>query len=389
MIYNFDKKIDRKNTNCIKYDCCKTMFGNENILPMWIADMDFLTPNFILESVKKRLEHKCFGYSFVPAEFHNSIMEWQKKIHNWDVEKEWIGFVLGIVPSLSFIVQIFTEHQDEVIIQTPVYNKFIDVVEKNKRKLIVNPLKKINNKFEIDFDDLKKKINPKTKLLIICNPHNPGGRVWGKENLSKLAEICYEHQIIVVSDEIHADMTFSQYKHVPFASVSEKAKEISITLTAPTKTFNMPAFQTASYIIPNEKIRNTFQNFLDKGEIMNGNIFGVLATIAAYEQGNEWRLQMLDYVQNNIKFVINFFKNKIPQIIPMQPEASFLVWLDCSNLAMNDNELMKFMVEKVGVGFSPGTIFGIGGEKHLRMNVAYPFETIKIVMETIKERLLK
>ncbi|MDR2836154.1 MAG: PatB family C-S lyase [Bacteroidales bacterium] len=384
MKYNFDEIIDRENSNCVKYDLREEVFHNKDIIPMWVADMDFKTPDFILQSIQKHCEHQCFGYSIIPKDFYSSIIYWQEKIHNWRIEPEWLGYVQGIVPSLSFAVQIFSNPDDEIIIQTPVYHQFIYAVEKNNRKLIINQLKEIDGKFEMYFEYLQQKITPKTKIFLLCNPHNPGGRVWSENTLKKLAEICYKNNILVVSDEIHADMTFSQFKHIPFASVSELAKNNSITLTAPTKTFNMPAFQTAEFIIPNQEIRNKFIAFLDKNEIMHGNILGQIASISAYSFGNDYRLQMLNYLQNNINFAVDYFKRNIPQILPMLPEASFLIWLNCEKLNISPENLCNFMVEKANVGLNDGRMFGKGGENHLRMNIACPKSMLIRALDNIR-----
>jgi cystathionine beta-lyase len=318
-----------------------------------------------------------------PKEFYPSLMNWIKDHHQWELKRSWIGFLPGIVPGLSFAVQSLTVPGDEVIVQPPVYYPFFHVVKNNNRVVINNPLKETNGRYEMDFDDLESKITPKTKMFILCNPHNPGGRVWKAETLKQLADICAKHNIIVVSDEIHADMVLGDHKHIPFATVSESAARISLTFMAPSKTFNMPGLISSSYIIPNEELRKQFVDFLEASELIGGNIFAYAATVAAYEKGEEWRKQMLDYVQGNIDYVVDFLKNNISQIKPMIPEASFLVWLNCEELGMNTDELFEFFAKKAGLGLNKGTTFGQGGEYHLRLNVACSRLILKKAMKQL------
>ncbi len=383
MTYNFDEIIDRRNTGAIKLERRIAMYGSEDVLPLWVADMDFRTPDFIFEAIRERCEHPILGYSMPPKEFYPSLIKWINDHHQWDVKRSWIGFLPGIVPGLAFAVQSMTEEGDEIIVQPPVYYPFFHVVNNNKRVLINNPLKTVNGKFEMDFDDLESKITSKTKLLILCNPHNPGGRVWDKETLERLADICTRHHILVVSDEIHADMVLEGYHHTPFATVSESAAQLSLTFMAPSKTFNMPGLISSSYIIPNEILRNRFVDYLEASELTGGNIFAYAATVAAYEKGEEWRKQMLDYVQGNIDFIVDFLNEHIPQIKPMIPEASFLIWLNCKELGMETDELFEFFAKKAGLGLNKGTTFGMGGEYHLRLNVACSREILKQAMEQL------
>jgi cystathionine beta-lyase len=383
MKYNFDEIIDRRNTGAIKYERCKALYGSDEVLPLWVADMDFRTPDFIFEAIRERCEHPILGYSMPPKEFYPSLIQWIKDHHQWEVKRSWIGFLPGIVPGLSFAVQSLTEPGDEIIVQPPVYYPFFHVVENNKRIVINNPLINTNGKYEMDFEDLEKKITPKTKLFILCNPHNPGGRVWESETLKQLADICTKHNIIVVSDEIHADMVFDGHKHIPFATVSESAAQISLSFMAPSKTFNMPGLISSSYIIPNEELRNRFVDFLEASELTGGNIFAYAATVAAYQKGEEWRKQMLEYVQGNIEFVVDLMKNNIPQIKPMKPEASFLIWLNCEELGMDTDELFEFFAKKAGLGLNKGTTFGLGGENHLRLNVACSRSILEKAMEQL------
>ncbi len=387
MNYNFDELIDRHNTDSVKVERCKSLFGTENILPLWVADMDFRTPDFILKAIQQRLEHPILGYSMTPKNFYPLLIKWIKEHHNWDLKREWIGFLPGIVPGLSFTVQCFTEPGDEIIVQPPVYYPFFHVVQKNHRKLVYNQLNEVNAKYEMNFEDLESKITSKTKMLILCNPHNPGGRVWSAETLKRLDEICSKHNILIISDEIHADMVLPGSTHTPYATVSDSATQSSVTFMAPSKVFNMPGLISSSYIIPNAGLREKFVEFLEASEMGGGNVLAYAATVAAYENGEEWRTQMLDYVQGNINYIADFLKNNIPQINPMIPEASFLVWLDCKKMGMETDDLFNFFSQKAGLGLNKGTVFGPGGEYHLRLNVACPRSILVQAMKQLKETI--
>lgn len=384
MKYNFDEIVDRQDTDCIRIEQCEEIFGTKNVIPLWIADMDFKTPDFIFEAINKRNEHPILGYSLIPKKFNSTFKNWVKKQHNWDIEEEWLGFLSGIVPGLAFAVQIYSEPGDDIIIQTPVYPPFTKVVVNNNRNLISNPIDVVNERFEMNFEDLERKITPKTKMLILCNPHNPGGRMWEIETLKKLADICHKNNIVVISDEIHADMGLWGKKHIPFADVSEKAAEISVTFMAPSKSFNMPGVLTSVFIIPNPALRRKFNAFLMRNELINGNIYAYVATIAAYEKGDEWRKQMLEYIQGNINFLMDFFENNIPQIKPMKPEASFLVWLNCEELGLKHDEIPDFFVKKAGLGLNDGRTFGKGGENCMRLNIACPRSILEKALMQLK-----
>lgn len=385
-MYNFDEIIDRKGTNAVKLERCKALFGTEDVLPLWVADMDFRTPDFILNAINQRLEHPVLGYTTTPKEFYPLMQQWITAHHNWQVKREWIGFLPGIVPGLSFAVQSLTEPGDEIIVQSPVYYPFFNVIKNNHRILINNQLIEKDGKYVIDYDDLESKINEKTKLFIFCNPHNPGGRVWTRDELAKMAAVCEKHTITIISDEIHADMVLpGNTAHTPLATVSEWATQHTVTFMAPTKVFNMPGLISSGYIIPNAELRHKFAEYLEASEMNAGNIFAYIGAMAAYEHGETWRVEMLDYVQKNIEYVADFLKNNVPQVVPMIPEASFLVWLDCRALGMETDELHQFFSLKAGLGLNKGTIFGPGGEYHLRLNVACSRRILEQAMEQLKK----
>jgi cystathionine beta-lyase len=384
-MYNFDEIIDRKGTNAVKLERCKALFGTEDLLPLWVADMDFRTPDFILNAISKRLEHPILGYSMPPKAYYPLMQQWITIHHNWPVKREWIGFLPGIVPGLSFAVQSLTAPGDEIIVQSPVYYPFFNVISNNHRVIVNNQLVEENGKFVIDFDDLESKISDKTKLVIFCNPHNPGGRVWTRNELIRFAEICEKHNLTIISDEIHADMVLpGNTAHTPLATVSEWAEQHTVTFMAPTKVFNMPGLISSAYIIPNAELHHKFTEYLEASEMNAGNIFAYIGAMAAYEHGETWRLEMLDYVKGNIDYIVDFMKNNMPQIVPMIPEASFLVWLDCKGLGMETDELHQFFAQKAGLGLNKGTIFGDGGEYHLRLNVACSRKILEQAMCQLK-----
>lgn len=387
MKYNFDEIIDRTNTSAVKLERCKTLFGTEDVLPLWVADMDFRTPDFVLEAIHKRLEHPILGYTIPPRNFFSLFTEWLRTHHDWEPERDQVGFVPGIVPALAFAVQCYSEPGDEVIVQPPVYYPFFNVVKNNNRTLVYNQLIEEKGKFEMDFEDLERKITPKTKMLILCNPHNPGGRVWSLKTLRKLDNICSKHNILVVSDEIHADMILSGHKHIPYATVSKKAAANSVTFMAPSKVFNMPGIVSSFYIIPNPKLYRKYADYLEASEMNSGNIFAYQATVACYAKGENWRVAMLKYVEENVNYVMDYLREFIPQIKAMRPEASFLMWLDCRDLGMETDELHRFFARKAGLGLNKGTIFGPGGEYHLRMNVACSRKIIEQAMMQLKKAI--
>ncbi len=384
MKYNFDKIVDRKNTNSIKYDIVKEYFGTDDILPMWVADMDFETPDFIANSIRKRAEHHLFGYSSKPNSFYNSIINWMRKRHNWNVKKDWISSTPGVVPALNISVLAFTNPGDKIIIQSPVYHLFASAVKDNDRILINNQLKLENGKYRIDFNDLEVKIKDNVKMLLFCNPHNPGGMVWEKEDLLHLGNLCVENDVLLVSDEIHSDLVYKK-KHIPISSLSQEIANHTITCMAPSKTFNLAGLSTSVIIIQNEKIRNTFNHLLYNLHIHYGNIFGNIALESAYTFGEEWLEQLLKYLQKNIDFMVEYFKKHIPKIKVIIPDATYLVWLDCRELNLSDDELKNFFIKKSKIGMNTGPSFGPGGEGFHRINIAYPKSIIEEALVKIRD----
>ncbi len=384
MSWNFDEPASREGTNCIKYDRREETFGEKGVIPMWVADMDFNSPDFVIKALQNRVNHEIFGYSYRPPEYFTSIISWIEKRHNWKVEKEWICFSPGIVPALNLCTLAFTEPGDSIIVQPPVYFPFFSAVESHGRILIHNRLKESSGKWEMDTDSLINAIDAKTKMIIISNPHNPIGRVWNPEELTRLAKICLDNNILILSDEIHCDLVLPGFIHTPIASLSEKIADNTITFIAPSKTFNLAGLSTSSVIISNQSLRKSFNRIVENLHIGNGNIFGTVASISAYSHGHEWLDALLDYIDHNIDFVGDYCRKMIPEIIPVQPEATYMIWLDCRKLGMTGKELQNFFIKRAGVGMNEGSTFGPGGEGFMRMNVATTHQRVMKAMEQIE-----
>jgi cystathionine beta-lyase len=384
MDWNFDDTPAREGTNSIKYDLRKETFGKSDLIPLWVADMDFNTPGFIIDSLKRRLEHDILGYSFRPLQYYSSIIDWQAKRHNWKIEKEWITFCPGIVPALNICTLAFTSPGDSIVVQPPVYFPFFSAVESHGRKLIYNHLSENNGEWEMDFEELEKIAGSRPKMIIISNPHNPVGRAWSREELTILAEKCLRNNILILSDEIHCDLLMPQYNHVPLSSLSEEIADITITCIAPSKTFNLAGLSTSSVIISNPSLRKNFSSTVEKLHISGGNIFGTEASIAAYTQGEEWLNELVAYINSNALYITEYCRVNIPEILPVRLEATYLLWLDCRKFGMSGKELQDFFINRAGVGMNEGSTFGPGGEGFMRMNIACPKRPIIKALEQIE-----
>lgn len=381
--YNFDEIIPRENTDCVKYDIRKVIFGTEEVLPMWVADMDFRTPDFIIDAIKKRLEHEILGYTFRGKSFTDSIIKWNKKRHGWHIKPGWISFSPGVVPAVNMLVLSLTNPGDKIIVQPPVYFPFFSAVNNNDRTLVENPLKLENGRLSMDIDDLAKKAKGAT-MMIISHPHNPGGSVWTKDELTRMAEICLENDVIIVSDEIHSDLIFPQFKHIPLASLSDEIARQTITCNAPSKTFNLAGLATSYLVISNNDYLEKYNAMLnDKIHANMGNVFGPVALQAAYDHGESWLDQLLDYVWKNVEYVAAFCENNMPEIKVIKPESTYMIWLDCRALNMKGDALKDFFIKKAGLGFNDGQVFGTGGEGFMRMNVACPRFTVEEAMKKL------
>ena len=315
MIYNFDELVDRKGSNCEKYDHLQQIFGKEDLVPMWVADTDFKTPDFIVDAVKKRANHEIYGYPTIPESYYEAVQNWIKNQHGWKVEKEWINYCPNVVIALASMVLSLTKPGDKIIVQPPVYFPFFHVVEDNDRIMAENQLKIEDGRYVFDFDDLKRKIDGETKMLILCSPHNPGGRVWTKEELTELGRICSEKNVLIVSDEIHSDLIFPGYKHTPIANISEEFSLNCITIMSASKTFNIAGLSSAYIVIENKEHLTKFKRFMRATHISSGNFFGQIATEAAYTHGAEWLSQLMNYLDSSWEIVDEFFRNNLPSII--------------------------------------------------------------------------
>lgn len=388
MIYNFDEIISRENTASVKYDLRNVLFGTENVIPMWVADMDFKTPPFIIDAIKERCKHEVFGYSIRPDSYFTSIISWVKKLHDWDIKKEWISFSPGVVPALNLLVLALSEQNDKIVIQPPVYHPFHFAIKNNNRQQIENQLILKGDRFFIDFEDLERKLKG-AKIFILSNPHNPCGLVWTKGELNKIGELCLKHNVLILSDEIHSDLVFKPHKFTPMASLSDEIADITITCIAPSKTFNMAALSTSSVIISNKDLKEKYDKILDTIHVGLGNVFGTVASEAAYTHGYDWLQQLLAYLEGNLDFAEEFFQINIPQIKMIRPEGTYLVWLDCRGLKMNQNELNTFFIDKARIGLNDGRIFGAGGEGFMRLNIACPRKILEKSLSQIKNAIVQ
>lgn len=387
--YNFDKITDRTNTNALKTDVLKERYGRDDLIPMWVADMDFESPPAIREAIIKRAEHGIFGYTCASEDYYNSIIHWVGTRHHWKIKKDWITFIPGVVKGIAFVIDCFTTNTDKVIIQPPVYHPFRIIPTLHHRNIVNNNLILESGQYRMNLDDLKNKIDSSTRLLILCNPHNPGGRVWTRQELVDIAEICYDNNILVISDEIHSDLAFNEHKHIPFASVSDKAEQNSITFMAPSKTFNIAGIVSAYSVIPNDKLRDKFNKYLVSSELDEGHIFAYLAAQTAYTKCDEWLDEVKSYIWDNIIFVDEYLKTNIPSIKAIIPEASFLVWLDCRQLNLTQSALESLFINDAKLALNSGIIFGTEGEGYMRLNVGTQRAVIEKSLNNLKKAIEK
>lgn len=384
MNYNFDEIIDRSGTDSVKWDGVEAGWGRSDLMPMWVADMDFRTAPCVIEALKKRLEHEVLGYTMPCKEWGESIVRWLKERHDWAVTERMLIFTPGIVRGLAFAIHCFTEKADKVMVMPPVYPPFFSVTQRTGREVVFSPLQLKDGRYEIDFERFAHDVRG-CKLVILCNPHNPGGRVWTREELARIADICYENGTPVVSDEIHADLTLPPYKHVPFASASERARMNSLVFMSPSKAFNMAGLASSYAVIENEEICERFRQYMEAGEFCAGHLFAYLSVAAAYNGGGEWLDRLLAYIGENIDFTESYLREHIPGISAIRPQASFLVFLDCRGLGLNREELHRLFVEDARLALNEGSTFGREGEGFMRLNVGCP----RAVLRQALERLAK
>ena len=388
-IYDFNTPIDRRGTHCVKFDALKEMYGRDDLLSLWVADMDFATPDFIIDALKRRLDHPVLGYPVQYDGYWQSVVNWIRSHHGWQVEREWMRYIPGIVKGIGMVVNVFTQPGDKIIIQPPVYHPFRLVPEHNDREIVMNPLRQVGDTYEMDFEQLEQVIDDKCKILILANPHNPVGITWSRDTLVRLADIAVKHNLIVISDEIHCDMALYGNKHIPFASVSENAARCSITFGAPSKTFNIAGIVSSYAIVPDEVLREKFFAWLTANEMDMATIFAMVATEAAFTEGEEWRQQMLAHIESNIDFVDEYLKANIPEVRAIKPQASYLVWLDFSALGLPHDKLIDMLVNDARLAMNDGAMFGIGGEQHTRLNVGTQRAVLEQAMKQLKEAIDK
>ncbi len=380
-MFNFDEVIPRRGTNSCKWDAAK----DADILPMWVADMDFRTAPAIIEAFEKRARHGIFGYTKVPQSYYDAVISWFGKRHRFNIEKEWILFTTGVVPALSAVIKALTSPGDKIIAQTPVYNCFFSSIRNDECVLVENKLIYKDGKYSIDFEDLERKAaDPQVKLLLLCNPHNPVGRVWKREELQRIGDICIRNNVLIVSDEIHCDLVYSGHTHIPFGSVSEEFLKNSITCTAPSKTFNLAGIQVANIIAADEEIRRKIDKALNINEVCEINAFAVEAVIAAYTAGDTWLNELRKYLYGNYNYVVDFFKTHLPHLTVLPLEGTYLVWVDCKALKQTSSEIEDTLLKQQKLWINAGTIYGEAGEGFIRINIACPGSLLEEGLNRIK-----
>ena len=383
MKFDFDSLIDRNGTHSVKWDHFDMKGEVEGMIPMSIADMDFKAPGFITEALARRVEHGVFGYTVVPGSYYEALEKWFEKRFGWVVRREWIRFSPGVIPALNFCVQAFTEPGDKVVIQPPVYHPFRAAISNNGRVVVNNPLKLEGGRYRMDLDGLKGLLDSRTKMIILASPHNPVGRVWAKDELKALVDICAENNILIVSDEIHADLVMPGYRHIPTASVSEEAARITITCTSPSKTFNVAELHVANIIIPDRALFERFDLALMKAGLNRPNIMGLCAAEAAYTNGEKWVEELVPYLHKNYLAMKEFFTKNLPVVKSGEMEGTYLGWLDFNGFGLPDSKVEEILLTKARVAMTPGRIFGPGGEGFYRMNLACPRAVVEEALRRI------
>ena len=380
MSYDFDKQINRRNTNSLKWDV------KENELPMWVADMDFETAPEIQIAIRKRAAHGVFGYSTVPEEWYQAYIDWWKRRHDFQMEKDWLIFCTGVIPAISSMVRKLTTPAEKVLVLTPVYNIFFNSIVNNGRQVLESRLKYKGEAYQVNFEDLEQKLSdPQTSMMILCNPHNPIGKIWDKETLEQIGELCWKHHVVVVSDEIHCDLTDPGCSYVPFASVSEHCRENCVICIAPTKAFNLAGLQTAAVAVPNPVLRHKIWRGLNTDEVAEPNAFAIDAAIAAFTEGADWLDALREYILENKNAAAKYIREQVPQMEVVPSKATYLLWLHCGGMVGFASEAAEYIREKTGLYLSAGNQFGAGGGDFLRMNIACPREVLEDGLHRLKE----
>jgi cysteine-S-conjugate beta-lyase len=387
MKYDFDTPVKREHTSSVKYDLREKIFGQPGVIPMWVADMDFPTPDFILEAIRRRLQPEILGYTFLSDSFFRSIIDWNFRQHDWQIRKEWISFSPGVVPALNLLVMALTRPGDKIIVQPPVYFRFFSAIENHGRIRVNNPLRYENGRYSMDFEHLYSCLDDKVSLIMLSNPHNPTGNVWEREVLLNLARHCMERNIIMLSDEIHCDLLFPGYRHVPLASLNSSIAGSTITCMSPSKTFNLAGLSTSYLVIPDSGLKKKYDAMLEKVHVGAGNIFGFTALEAAYTEGDEWLRQLMAYLNGNLVYLVDFMDRHLPQIKMIKPGATYMVWLDCRDLGLEKEALRDFMIRRAGLGLSDGFLFGEEGAGFQRINIACPRSLLEKALFQLRNAL--
>lgn len=368
MKYDFDKTIDRRATNSYKWDSAP-----EGVLPMWVADMDFRTAPAIIDALQKRVVHGIFGYTRVPDAYYDAVTSWFSRRHGWDIDREWIIYTSGVVPAVSAVIKALTVPGDKVIVQTPVYNCFFSSIRNNGCEIVSNPLRRTADTYEMDFDALERcAADPRAKVMLLCNPHNPAGRVWTPDELTRLGNICLRNGVTVVADEIHCELVYQGFKYTPFASLSDAFLHRSVTCVSPSKAFNIAGLQIANIVAFDNDLRSRIDKAININEVCDVNPFGVAATIAAYNEGEEWLCQLLDYLHGNYEAMAEFCRRELPEFSIARLEGTYLVWMDCSSLGMSSDALEHALLDDARLWLNAGTMYGAAGEGYMRWNIACP-----------------
>lgn len=386
-IYDFDTIVERKNTNCIKEDHCKAVFGTDDLIPLWIADMDFKTPDFILDALRERLNHEILGYSVRPEAFFRSLQAWVKRRNNWETKIEHMTFSPGIVAAINLSILAYTKPGDRVLISSPVYHPFMFAINDHKRELVKSSLVMEHGRYTIDFVDFETQLSSGVKMLILCSPHNPVGRVWTREELQKIAALCLKYDVLVIADEIHSDLIFAPHKHIHFASLSDEIAARTVTFLAPSKTFNLAGVSTSIVHASNQTLLAQFNEQINILHITLGNIFGDVALETAYTKGDNWLDQLLVYVEGNFDFIIDYLDKNIPQIKVIKPEGTYLMWFDFNSLNMSQKDLVQFIQTKAGLALNSGVIFGDEGKGFMRLNAACPRVILEKAMHQLNQAI--
>ena len=380
---DFDEIIPRKGTNCVKHDALQQFFGSDDLLPMWVADMDFRSPDFVMEALRCRCEHEVLGYPTAPDSYWHAVIDWLRRHYHITALRDELHFIPGIVAGIAFVLQAMTHPGDGILVTTPVYPPFLTLPKNGQRQLVCSPLKVVDGRFAIDFDDFEWRAR-QSRWLVLSNPHNPGGTVWDKETLSRIADICYRNNVNVISDEIHADMTLPPHQHISFSTVSDNARNISITFIAPSKTFNIAGLGSSVCYCPNEQLRQRFFGYLDGYGLAGGDIFAYVGAEAAYSHGEEWLQQLLAYLKGNVECLRTFLAERLPQVKAVLPEASYLAWLDFSAMGLDHEEIRNRLLQRAHVALNDGTTFG-GNDYYgcFRINLGCPRVTLLEALERI------